>query len=276
MQGLEGRVAVVTGAGRGIGRLISRRFAAEGAKVALLSRGEGPLREVEAELRDAGAKVAAIALDVADRAQVDSAFAQVRAELGAPQILVNCAQSWGSPDVLQRDMSYRPLEDVVDREWDHTLKTGLMGSLYCMVAALPSMRAAGWGRVINFYSPMAAQAAPLLGPYNCAKAAILALTRTAAQEWGKDGITVNCLSPIVVDDGMRNWFDAIEDETARCAAEDAFWARLVVNRESDPRRDVTATVAFLASEESSFMTGQLVSVDGGFAMTGGGFGLDAG
>lgn len=196
MQGLEGRVAVVTGAGRGIGRLISRRFASEGAKVALLSRGEGPLREVEAELRDAGAKVAAIALDVADRAQVDSAFAQVRAELGAPQILVNCAQSWGSPDVLQRDMSYRPLEDVVDREWDHTLKTGLMGSLYCMVAALPSMRAAGWGRVINFYSPMAAQAAPLLGPYNCAKAAILALTARPPKNGVKTGSPSTVCHPL--------------------------------------------------------------------------------
>lgn len=99
MLGLEGRVAVVTGAGRGIGRLVARRFAAEGATVALLSRGEEALRAVERELRDSGADVVGIVMDVADRQQVERAFEQIVKELGPPQILVNCAHSWGPPKI---------------------------------------------------------------------------------------------------------------------------------------------------------------------------------
>lgn len=274
MLGLEGRVAVVTGAGRGIGRLVARRFAAEGATVALLSRGEEALRAVERELRDSGADVVGIVMDVADRQQVERAFEQIVKELGPPQILVNCAHSWGSAENLRRDMSLVPLESFVDEEWDHALRTGLMGCLYSMVAALPSMRSAGWGRIVNFYSPMAAQALPNLGSYNCTKAAVLALTQTAAREWGKNGITVNCISPSVADDGTRSWFDAIEDETLRAAAEEAYWNRLLVNREANPARDVAATVTFLCSNESSFITGQVLSVDGGLSLTSGGFGLD--
>ena len=263
---LSDRVAVVTGAGRGIGRLIASRFAREGARVALLSRSEGPLRATEAEIRASGAEVVGVVTDVADRGQVEAAFGRVTDDLGPPVIVVNCAQSWGLPDNPPVDVPHTPLERISDAEWVHTFHSGLMGSFYCMIAAFPSMRARGWGRIINFSSPMAAQVVPGFAAYSATKAAIVSLTKTAAREWGRYGITANCLSPIVIDDGQRNRLTAIQDDGERQRAEDRLSATLCVPRDVDSAEGVLATALFLASDNSAFITGSLVEANGGFSL----------
>jgi NAD(P)-dependent dehydrogenase (short-subunit alcohol dehydrogenase family) len=267
VQGLTGRVAVITGAGRGIGRLVARRLADEGAHVALLSRSADKLREAEQLIRDTGAVAFGVVVDVADPEQVTAAFRAVTDELGPPHILVNNAQSWGDPaNPRTAAPPSVPIQDVTEAEWDHTLRTGLYGTVYCMRAAYPGMRESAWGRIVNLYSPSASMAMAGNAAYNCTKAAILALSRTAAREWGKDGINVNCVSPIVTDDGMRNRFDRIRDPAARAAAEEKFWGRLAVRANADAQRDVPAAVAYLASEEASFITGTVLSVDGGYTI----------
>lgn len=260
---LAGRVAVVTGAGRGIGRLIALRFAEEGASVVLISRSEAPLRATEAELHELDVPVLAMCADVSDQAQVDASFQRATDELGPPLVVVNNAQSWGRPDSPPLDPEFTAVQELSDEEWDHTLRTGLYGTLHCMRAAYPAMRAASWGRIINIYSPVAAQARPGFAAYTCTKAAILALSRTAAREWGKDGITVNCLSPLVVDDGQRNRLDAIKDRDRRARAKEHYKSKLAVNDAGEPRRDVAAAAAYLAAEEAGYVTGAVLPADGG-------------
>jgi NAD(P)-dependent dehydrogenase (short-subunit alcohol dehydrogenase family) len=265
VNGLTGRVAVVTGAGRGLGRLISGRLGQEGASVAMLSRSEGPLREAEELARRDGHHVLALPVDVGSRTAVEDAFARIADELGPAAVLVNNAQSWGDPDDPPLNVPYTPLELISDAEWEHTFRTGFGGTLNCMRAALPGMREARWGRVVNLYSPATARSSAGFAAYNCAKDAILSLTRTAAREWGTHGITVNCLAPLVIDDGMRDRMGEIPEEM-REQAEAATRAMFAVFDTADPARDVAAAAAFLASDEASFITGEVVRVDGGYGL----------
>jgi NAD(P)-dependent dehydrogenase (short-subunit alcohol dehydrogenase family) len=128
------------------------------------------------------------------------------------------------------------------------------------------MKAQGWGRVINLYSPAAQLAMPGRAAYNCAKEAILSLTRTAAREWVRHGITVNCITPAIVDDAMRHRLDGIPDPEERQQAEQAAARPIPMGRFGDAEQDAGGVAAFLASDQARFVTGLSLRVDGGLAI----------
>jgi NAD(P)-dependent dehydrogenase (short-subunit alcohol dehydrogenase family) len=263
---LSGKIAIVTGAGRGIGRGISTRLAEEGATVVVASRTEVTVEEVVASLRSAGHRAMGVLVDVACRQRVDDMVTQAVGAFGRVDILVNNAQSWGSPGEYDPSPPTNYLQDLDEVGWDYAYDTGLKGTLYGMCAVFPTMKAQGWGRVINLYSPAAQQATPGLAAYNCAKEAILSLTRTAAREWGPHGITVNCISPAIVNDAVRARFSSIEDSDERQRVEQAAVAGIPMGRLGDAEQDAGAAAAFLASADAGFVTGLALRVDGGLGI----------
>ncbi|HEX5366861.1 MAG TPA: SDR family NAD(P)-dependent oxidoreductase [Acidimicrobiales bacterium] len=255
--GIDGRRALVTGGSRGIGLAVARRLLVEGATVAVSGRDEGALAAAAAELRRAtGGSVVTVAADMADRARIEGMVAEAAAAMGGLEILVNNAArpSGGEPEDL------RGIDDDLVVE-DFRVK--FLGYLRCARAAVPSMEAAGWGRIVNVGGIAARMAGSLsAGARNLA---IVHLTRTLAGELGRSGITVNAVHPgLTLTEGVRErlagWAEAAgvgpEDMAARLAADVAI-GRLPVPE------DVAAVVAFLASAPASAVTGEVVAVSGG-------------
>ncbi|MEC5344035.1 SDR family oxidoreductase [Brenneria populi] len=238
MNRLEEKIAIVTGAGRGIGRATARLFAAEGAKVAVLSLTQKNIDAVVADIQSAGGTALGVRCDVSDAAQIQSAVDQVVAAWGGIDILVNNAFD---PSAVQSSVLELSVEKL-QRNFD----MGPVAYLRIMQAAYPYLKASGAGRIINFGS-----AGGLLGmvgyaPYGMAKEAVRALTRVAAREWGADGITVNNIMPIADTFGsdrppLPNVFD----------------------RNGSPEEDIAPVALFLASRDSQFITGYSLTPDGG-------------
>jgi NAD(P)-dependent dehydrogenase (short-subunit alcohol dehydrogenase family) len=263
---LEGKVAIVTGAGRSVGRGIALRFASEGARVIVASRSPETVDKVSAEIQANGGAALGVTVDVSNREAVDAMVAEAIQRFGQVDILVNNAQSWGKPGRKDADPPPHALEDYPEDEWDYTYQTGLKGTLYGMWAVFPGMRDRGWGRIINFYSPAAQQALPNLAAYNCTKEAIRSLTRSAAREWGKHGITVNCISPVIINDSGRRQLARITDPDQLESAKRASLERIPLGRFGDAEQDAGAVLTFLASDDAGFVTGETLRVDGGFAI----------
>jgi NAD(P)-dependent dehydrogenase (short-subunit alcohol dehydrogenase family) len=254
---LAGKVAIVTGAGRGIGRAIAVAFAAEGASVVVASRSTGTVDEVTGLIAASSGTAFGIRCDVGDRAQVDEMVAGTIARFGTVDILVNNAQGFGTASNPTGSPGYVKLEEHPEDMWDHIFQTGLKGTLYGMQAVFAPMRARGSGKIINFGSGNGVGAMPGTAAYNAAKEAIRSLTRTAAAEWGKYGICVNVLVPTIVTDSARDFFEqrpGIEDKLVRA---------IPLRRMGDVDRDIAPVAIFLASSDSDFMTGQTIHVDGG-------------
>jgi NAD(P)-dependent dehydrogenase (short-subunit alcohol dehydrogenase family) len=262
----EGKVAIVTGAGRSVGRGIALRLASEGASVVVASRSKETVDEVTKEIQARGHPAIGVTVNVANRDAVNDMVAEGLRTFGRVDILVNNAQSWGSPHRKDADPPPHALEDYPEDEWDHTYQTGLKGTLYGMWAVFPGMRDHGWGRIINFYSPAAQQALPNLAAYNCTKEAIRSLTRSAAREWGKHGITVNCVSPVIVNESAQRRYEAITDPEELERAQRAALDRIPLGRFGDAEQDAGSVISFLASADGSFLTGVTLPVDGGFAI----------
>ncbi|HDS1530785.1 TPA: SDR family oxidoreductase [Stenotrophomonas maltophilia] len=243
MNRLEGKIAVITGAGRGIGRATAKLFAAEGAKVAVLSLTQKNIDAVVADINAAGGTALGVRCDVSDDAQIQVAVDQVVSAWGGIDILVNNAFD---PSVAQSAV----LELTVEK-LQRNLDMGPIAYLRTMQAAYPYLKASGAGRIINFGS-----AGGLLGmvgyaPYGMAKEAVRALTRVAAREWGADGITVNNIMPIADTFGsdrppLPNVFD----------------------RNGSPEEDIAPVALFLASKDSQFITGYSLTPDGGMIIDG--------
>lgn len=242
---LNGRVGVITGAGNGIGRGIARRFVAEGASVVIAERDETTGRRVAAELGD---RSFFVATDVGQKDQVDAAIAACVDRFGKIDMLVNNAIAL-SPNV--------PLEEKADTDLDSLLRTGVWGAWWAMRAALPYFRAAGGGRVINFYSIDAEAAAWLHADYNMAKEAIRALTRSAAAEWGRYNVLVNALAPAA----RGSVFEELEHAVPGFAEMSA--SANPLGRVGDPENDIAPVAVFLASDDSRYVTGEVIHVDGG-------------
>jgi NAD(P)-dependent dehydrogenase (short-subunit alcohol dehydrogenase family) len=240
---LSGRVALITGAGAGIGAGIARRFADEGAQV------------VVAEFDEASGKAVAdevgglfVATNVADKGQIEAAVATALAECGSLDVLVNNA--WGGGGLAR-------VEQKTDEELAHGVAVGYYAPFWAMRAAFPHMKERGWGRVVNMCSLNGVNAHVGSLEYNAAKEALRALTRTAAREWAPTGVTVNALCPAAK---SQAFFRAIAEYPGLEAMADA---ANPMGRMGDPYEDIAPVVVFLASEGSRYLTGNTLFADGG-------------
>jgi NAD(P)-dependent dehydrogenase (short-subunit alcohol dehydrogenase family) len=273
---LAGRVAVVTGGGSGIGRAIATRFAAEGARVVVNDVSLDAAQRTVDELTAAGADAHAVAADVASSDQVGAMLTGVEAELGRLDILVNNAGiSEGEPGeqdrlnaqaeaVMADMMSGQPRRvhwdiaaHVTDASWDRMIAVHLSGTFYCCRAAIPMMTRAGGGSIVNLSSVGAVLGQPGVPHYSAAKAGILGLTRSLAGELGSRNIRVNAILPGTIDTPMTKPISPAFRTMVMMAQP--------IARLADPS-EVAATALFLASDDSSFYTGQALSPNGGIAM----------
>ena len=245
---LTGKVALITGAGAGIGEGIARRFTDEGARV------------VVAELDGAAGQAVAepigglfVSTDVSDRDQVENAVATAISEYGALDILVNNA--WGGGGIGR-------VEKKTDEQLAAGVAVGYYGPFWAMRAAFPHMKERGWGRVVNMCSLNGVNAHMGSLEYNAAKEALRALTRTAAREWAPTGVTVNALCPAAK---SQAFFRAIGDYPELEAMADA---ANPMGRMGDPYDDIPPVAVFLAGDASRYLTGNTLFVDGGSHING--------
>jgi NAD(P)-dependent dehydrogenase (short-subunit alcohol dehydrogenase family) len=251
--GVRGKVIIVTGAGRGIGRGIAHHLARNGATVAVAEYRRNRLEDVLRELADIGAPNLGAECDVGVRESVFSMVDAVVATFGRVDGIVNNAQSF---------RPVMPLEDVTEEDMDVLYRTGPLGTLWAMQAVFPHMRAQGWGRIVNVGSANGIRGAAGYGPYNASKEAIRALTRTAAREWARYGLVVNCYCPAAA--GHRAP-PATDD--ARRAAWDAMYKDHPMQRDGDPEDDIAPAVLFLLSDACRWLNGETLMLDGGGYMT---------
>ena len=256
-----GRVAIVTGASKGIGRAIALELAAAGADLVVNARGSEALEAVAAELRACGRAVEAVAADVATAAGVAHVVDRMRARFGRVDVLVNNAGK-GSP---------KPMLATTDADWAASFELNLMSAVRLSLACVPLMQAQGGGRIINISSRVGRQPDPYFAPYAAAKAALINFTKNLANAFSKDGVLSNCVVPGLV----RT--EAVEDAARRSAEatgktiDDVFAATLAkrpipVGRMGEPT-DIAGLVVFLASPRASWITGSTFTVDGGIVPT---------
>ena len=245
---LEGKVAIVTGAGQGIGRAIALLFAREGAKVCVAEvkfhRAERTAEEIRADGGDGMSSV----VDVGKRGDVHAMVEETVRRYGTVDILVNNAHGFGPRG---------PLEDIPEEQFDMSWRTGVKATWWAMVAVLPLMRAKSCGRILNVGSLAAEAGHAGLGEYATAKGGIASLSRVAAREWGRDGITVNLLYPAAATKRGQD-FAARDPERFKRLMDDRPIGRL-----GDPEQDIAPVALFLASDDSRFLTGHVFYADGG-------------
>jgi NAD(P)-dependent dehydrogenase (short-subunit alcohol dehydrogenase family) len=243
---MDGKTALVTGAGQGIGRGIALALAGEGASVALMGRTVATLDQVAAEIAERGAKAVAIVGDVADGADCTSAVAETVAQFGALDVLVNNAQAFAFGSVADIDLA------DVEAGW----QSGPMGTLRLMRAALPHLREGG--AVVNVSSSATSDGDGAgTGAYAAAKAAIEALSRAAAVEWADEGVRVNVVIPFSRTPSVEAVLSAYE------GVEEQVLAQVPMGRWGDAEREIGRAVAFLCGPDASFITGTSLAVDGG-------------
>jgi NAD(P)-dependent dehydrogenase (short-subunit alcohol dehydrogenase family) len=246
---LEGRVAVVTGASRGLGRQFARALARFGADLVLTSRDAAGCRDTVAEVEAMGRRAVAVALDVRERASIDAFADAVFAAFPRIDILVNNAGC----------NVRKPAVDVTWDDWNLIVDTNLRGPFFVAQAvARRSMIPNRYGRIVNIGSVTSVAGYAGLGPYSASRGGIKQLTMSLADDWGVHGITVNCLAP--------GWF---RTEQNKVMYEDAGWVEYLTDRIPLKRPgkagDLDGAVVFLASEASAYVTGQILLVDGGIS-----------
>jgi len=249
-----GRVALVTGASKGIGRATAVRLAQEGALVVVnfLSDADGAAETV-AEIESVGSKALAIRADVSDEGQVTEMVRQAVAELGSVDIAINNAGIF----------PWQDWTDISSDDWDRVLAVDLKGCFLVSRAVYPHMRSRRWGRIVSLSSATALHGQAELMHYAAAKAGIVGLTRSLARAVGDDGITVNAVTTgRTLTDGFQKWFD---DGTLSLADTEASRDSQAIKRLAKPE-DIVGTIAFVVSDDAAYMTGQLLNVDGGRTM----------
>lgn len=250
---LQDKVALITGAGGGIGEGVAHCFAREGAAVVVAELNEQTGLAVTEALRASGARAIFVRTDISRKQDIGAAVKAAVDAFGGLDILVNNAFT-PTPNVL--------LEEKTDEMLAQTLNTTVWASWWAMQQAFPHLRARGGGSIINFYSIDTEIGAWLHGDYNTAKSAVLGLTRSAAAEWGRYNIRVNAIAPTA----MGATFFKLCEENPGFAEKSA--ALRPLGRCGEPQADIGPVVVFLASEMSRFMTGEALHVDGGLHLPG--------
>ncbi len=277
MRDLYDRLAIITGAGRhgGIGAAIAQRLAQAGADIVVGDLCAPPpaglpapaigqwdeLQAVAAEVQTLGVRALPVQVDVTDPASIQAMLAQVVAEFGRVDILVNNAGAIFGPS---------PVAQMADEAWRRTLEVNATGVFLVSKAVLPAMiQGQRGGRIVNMSSLAAIRPRPYMAAYAASKAAVAALTQSLAQEVAQFGVTVNAVLPGDIDTGMKQWGYQLESMITQRPYEDvvaAGVARIPAGRLGTPG-DVAGLVAYLASDEASFITGQLFPVTGGRELT---------
>lgn len=243
------RTAIVTGAASGIGLAVAQRLAAEGAAVALFDRDSDGVGEAAETITASGAHAAAVTVDVAERDDILAAVHKVRADLGPPTILVNSAGLDGFDRFL----------DITPEVWQRIIAVNLTGTFDCCQAVVPSMADAKWGRIVNISSSSAQTGNPFMTHYSAAKAGVVGLTKAMALELGPKGITVNTIPPGFICTPMLR---TAESRGFLGEGIEAHEGTTPVQRVGLPE-DVAAACAYLVRDEASYITGQIIPVNGG-------------
>lgn len=247
---LTGKVALITGGGQGVGLGIAQRFAAEGASLLLTGRTEAKLRAVIPDLEARGVRVEICCCDARSRADAERAVALAVERFGALDILVNNAQS---------SIPGQAFEESLEETVEMTVESGLYGTIYYMQAALPRMRGRG-GSIINFGSRQGMVGAPGFSIYAATKEAIRGLSRVTARELGPHNIRVNVICPSAMSPAAQQWVVDFPEQAAKNLLE------VSLRRWGEAEEDIGPVAVFLASDDSRYVTGQTINVDGGMVM----------
>lgn len=240
---LENKVAVVTGGASGIGEAVTRLFVERGARVVVVDLHQDA---GDALVADLGEEVAFVRGDVSDRAVADLAVSTAVERFGKLDTLVNNASA----------SRVRSFVEQTEDDWKLALDTGLFATRNFMLAAYPELKKAG-GAVVNFASGAGLEGQPNQASYAATKEAVRGLSRVVANEWATDDIRVNVVSPMAKTAGVAKWAEANPEQYATTAG------KVPLGRFGDPRTDVAPVVAFLASDDSQYVTGQTLMADGG-------------
>ncbi len=244
---LKDKVAIVTGAASGIGEATAKLFAQEGAKVVVADVSEAGIKRVAKEIMDEGRESLAVKVDVSQRQEVENMVAEAIKQFGRIDILINNA------GIFRDAMSWK----MSDEQWDLVVKVNLTGTFLCSRAVIPYMRAQNQGKIVNT-SSISALGNPGQANYSASKAGIIALTKTLALELARGNINVNCVAPGSINTPMTK--DMPQDILQKMVEE-----KVPLRRMGDPG-DVAKLHLFLASEDSNYITGQVVFIDGGISV----------
>lgn len=247
---VTGKVALVTGASRGIGQAIAARFVEAGMKVAVSSRKQDALDQVAEELRAAGGEVLPVAAHNGDKGALVNLVARTVAEFGRIDVLVNNAAT---------NPHFGPVLDAPDSMWQKTFEVNIMGAFWLIQAAVPHMRAGGGGKIINVASVNGLRPGTMQGVYSATKAAVINLTQTLALELAGDNIQVNAIAPGLI---KTKFAEALWSNDAIM---EGVIARMPVKRIGEPD-EIAGMALYLASPASSYTTGQVMVVDGGITI----------
>jgi NAD(P)-dependent dehydrogenase (short-subunit alcohol dehydrogenase family) len=247
---LAGRVAAVTGGSSGIGKAMAAALAGAGASVVIVARQTARLDQAVAEIRSAGRTVDRVSADLGDRTAISQVCELISEPFGSPDILVNAAGVNIRP----------PLHELTPDDWDRSLELNLTAPFLLGQRFGPMMAARGWGRIINIASQQAIRAFGNSGGYGASKGGLVSLTRSQSEAWANAGVCCNAIAPGFVPTAMTS---QVASDPVRSAA---LAARTMIGRNGLPA-DFEGIAVFLASSASSYVTGQLICVDGGFSAT---------
>jgi NAD(P)-dependent dehydrogenase (short-subunit alcohol dehydrogenase family) len=256
---LEGKIAVVTGGGRGIGRAIARQFAREGAAVLVTARTEAEIRKVAAEISASGGKAAFVAADVSRETDCRQILAAAEGQLGPVSILVNNAGDYGP---------VKPVEEISPEEWDHVIAVHLRGAFLLTRLVLPGMYARKSGVILNISSLSAKAAFAWGAPYAAAKAGMLGLTRVTAAEGARRGVRVNaiCPGPVTETKMSKDLGQALAERLGiHPEIQLKQFLESILQGRGQTADEIAAVAVFLASDQASAITGQSLNADGGAA-----------
>ncbi len=248
---LQGKVAVVTGAGQGIGRVYAKRFAEEGAKVIIADLNYEAAKNVENEIKEQNLEALAVTVDITNENQLNDMMQTIVDKYGTVDILINNAAMFAT-------IKMKPFEEISNAEWEKVLDINLKGIFMCCKAVVPFMKKQRSGRIINISSAAVLMGRPHYLHYTSSKAGVIGLSRSLAREVGEYNITVNTIAPGAT-------YTEVERDTVTEEQKQQMINNQCIKRPARPE-DLAGIITFLCTEEAGYITGQMVNVDGGLSM----------